>query len=68
MSDQPTVYEIDVTKKYILLIEGHMSSQEISRVHDYIRKWVDDPKEPFLILNSNAVKLVKVSDGSQKET
>jgi hypothetical protein len=57
-TENPDVYEIDVTKKYILVFPERLSSHEAARMKDAIDGWMKSDK-PFLIVDRN-VRLVKV--------
>lgn len=58
MTDEPRVYEIDLTKKYILRFEYKLSQAVIARIGHQIKEWMASD-QPFLLLDAG-VKLVRV--------
>ena len=54
------VYEIDLTKKYILQLPDDLSMAEIDRIKDMIDKWIIGDSL-FLVINKS-IKLIKVSE------
>lgn len=60
------VYEIDPRKKYVLSIYGNITELQRERLRADIRLWVYDTNMPFLVVNGNAAKLVKVEDAEDK--
>lgn len=59
MSDS-NVYEIDLTKKYIIQMPSDLSMMELEQIKNLIDEWVLGDY-PFLVLNKS-IKLVKVSE------
>lgn len=59
MSDQPSVYEIDLTKKYILQFARPLGLEELQRIVNCIEEWKTSDR-PFLLLAGGDVKLVRV--------
>jgi hypothetical protein len=60
MSEKTDVYEIDVTKKYILQFKERLRQEDLLRMIRDISDWVASDA-PFLILEGD-VKLVRVED------
>ena len=64
MSDeQPAVYEIDLSKKYILQFEKPLPMAELERIRDEYKRWITSD-EPILILFGK-IKLVKVESDDE---
>ena len=64
MSDE-TVYEIDLSKKYIIVIERKLSMEESARLKANYRKWVESD-EPILFLFGEKVRLLKVEEAEDE--
>lgn len=56
----PLVYEIDITKKYMLTLDSALSDEEYKRINSRLKEWVNS-KDPFILVD-NGMKLVRVSD------
>jgi hypothetical protein len=54
---EDTVYEIDINKKYILVIPKTASSSDVERAKDAIKAWLASDDMPFLIIREG-VRLV----------
>ena len=61
---KPTIFEIDVTKKYILLIDAVLNTVQRERLDAKIKEWVAGDN-PILIVNGLMAKLVKVEDANE---
>lgn len=57
------VYEIDVTKKYVLVFEERLSHEERHRLNGLIDDWLKN-ENPFLVV-SGGVKLFKAETAEQ---
>jgi len=64
MHDQTNVYEIDVTKKYIMVFESRLSLAGHESITRSIKEWLASDN-PFLLLDGR-VKLVRVEDAEAK--
>jgi hypothetical protein len=65
MSEQTAVYEIDLTKKYILQFDRPVSMEEAERIKAKIAEWkVSD--EPFLFIAGGEIKLVRVEGDNER--
>ena len=59
MSDNASLYEIEINKKYVLKIEREMSRYEIEKFRGLINAWLSNDNLPILIVDNN-IKLVKI--------
>lgn len=56
------VFEIDPKKKYVLSFKGARLVETRERFNHDIKAWLSDDDMPFLIIDGDTVKLVKVED------
>lgn len=56
---EPFVYEIDLSKKYIIHFEDHLPLAVLENIRGKIHDWLTSKDQPFLILHGN-IKLLKV--------
>jgi hypothetical protein len=56
----PLVYEVDLSKKYVLTTDATLSHEEYERISGLLREWVNN-NEPFVLLDGG-IKLARVSD------
>jgi glycine/serine hydroxymethyltransferase len=52
------VYEIDLSKKYVLVFPYALSQEQLARIKDDINQWIKSDK-PFMILTGGA-RLMRV--------
>ncbi len=65
--EKPTVYEIDLTKKYVLRYDLPLTQEHMHRLTNQIEQWLDSPNQPFLLLSGD-VKLIRVEDAGEQIT
>lgn len=56
------VYEIDITKKYILMFSHYVPAAEIVKMQELVKEWIKKDDIPFLFIHGEDVKLVKVEE------
>ena len=56
---EPAVYEIDMTKKYIIALDQPLSANEFDHIRDVFTRWAKSD-EPFLIIPGVKLRLIKV--------
>ncbi len=59
---EPIVYEINLSKKYIMLLPPGLSAQEYNRVKRLINEWAASD-QPLLVISAE-VQLVKITEES----
>ena len=64
MSDQTAVYEIDLTKKYILQFDRPISAEEAERLKAKVAEWKTND-QPFVFIAGGGVKLVRVEGDNE---
>ena len=63
MNDDMTVYEIDLSKKYILQVEQALSMAELNRLRDEYQRWITGDNPIFFLFGK--AKLVKVGTADE---
>ena len=54
------IVKIDINGKYIFLVNGMMSIDEIERTKQKLKDWLKRDNDPFVFINGDHAKLVKI--------
>lgn len=56
------IYEIDLSKKYIIKVGENVPIEDIETITKQLREWINRPNEPFILLWGD-IELVKTDAG-----
>lgn len=60
------VYEIDVNKKYVMILPHSLTAAERDHIHDMVNQFMRSPNQRVLFI-PDTIRLVKVSDDYPQE-
>lgn len=62
--ERVAVYEIDLSKKYVLAFYNFIPDDQYQRIREDIGKWLESKDSPFLFIRGygSSIKLVKVDE------